>query len=197
MRPHRDHDDARRRAGDRRSGRRTSFGPLRTTAAALAGASGAAVVLALSAGASPVPSPGPPGAGAPLSTTEAYAEQVVELANAERERAGCGALRTTARLTAAAQAHADDMAARGYYEHESPDGRDGGDRLTAAGYEWRAWGENIHRGPKNPERVMRDWMGSPVHRRNIVNCTYRHVGVGVNLRAGGPRWVQDFGAPQG
>ncbi|MEU8529712.1 CAP domain-containing protein [Streptomyces sp. NPDC048629] len=131
-----------------------------------------------------------------MSTAETYAEQVVELANAERERAGCGALRTTARLTAAAQAHADDMAARGYYEHESPDGRDGGDRLTAAGYDWRAWGENIHRGPKSPARVMRDWMGSPIHRRNVLNCTYKHVGVGVNLRASGPWWVQDFGAPQ-
>ncbi|MFC9734086.1 CAP domain-containing protein [Streptomyces roseolus] len=122
-----------------------------------------------------------------------YVEDVIALANAERDRAGCGPLRSEARLARAAQGHADDMAARDYYAHDSPEGRDGGDRLTRAGYDWSAWGENIHKGPKTPQRVMDDWMDSPAHRANILNCSFRDVGVGVALTADGPWWVQDFG----
>ncbi|MFE7515579.1 CAP domain-containing protein [Streptomyces sp. NPDC057540] len=123
-----------------------------------------------------------------------YVRDVVELANAEREKAGCGPLRSERRLRAAAQAHADDMAARDYYEHRSPEGRDAGDRISGAGYAWSTWGENIHRGPKTPERAMADWMDSPGHRANILNCSFKDIGVGVTLAANGPWWVQDFGA---
>ncbi|MBD0712801.1 CAP domain-containing protein, partial [Streptomyces sp. CBMA370] len=113
---------------------------------------------------------------------------------AERARAGCGPLRTERRLRTAAQAHADDMAARGYYRHDSPEGRDAGDRLRRAGYTWAAWGENIHRGPRNAVRAMKDWMKSPGHRANILDCSFREIGVGVTLTANGPWWVQNFGA---
>ncbi|WP_234312967.1 CAP domain-containing protein, partial [Streptomyces griseus] len=122
-----------------------------------------------------------------------YVQDVVALANAERDRAGCGPLRVEARLSRAAQGHADDMAARDYYAHDNPEGRDGGDRITAAGYRWSAWGENIHKGPKTPERAMEDWMDSPAHRANVLNCSFRDIGVGVALTADGPWWVQDFG----
>ncbi|MGW6394159.1 CAP domain-containing protein [Streptomyces sp. NPDC055103] len=123
-----------------------------------------------------------------------YVRQVVALANAERERAGCGLLRTETRLRTAAQGHADDMAARDYYEHDSPEGRDAGDRMTGAGYAWSTWGENIHRGPKTPAQAMDDWMDSPGHRENILNCSFKDIGVGVTLTADGPWWVQNFGA---
>ncbi|MFB7340941.1 CAP domain-containing protein [Streptomyces hydrogenans] len=122
-----------------------------------------------------------------------YVHDVIALANAERDRAGCGPLRTETRLARAAQGHADDMAARDYYAHDSPEGRDGGDRISATGYSWSAWGENIHKGPKTPERAMDDWMDSPAHRANILNCSFRDIGVGVALTADGPWWVQDFG----
>ncbi|MFD8013293.1 CAP domain-containing protein [Streptomyces sp. NPDC059762] len=129
---------------------------------------------------------------APSRTTR-YVQDVIALANAERDRAGCGPLRAEARLGRAAQGHADDMAARDYYAHASPEGRDGGDRISATGYDWSAWGENIHKGPKTPERAMDDWMGSAAHRSNILNCSFRDIGVGVALTADGPWWVQDFG----
>ncbi|WP_167536327.1 CAP domain-containing protein [Streptomyces ficellus] len=122
-----------------------------------------------------------------------YAERILALVNAERAKAGCRALRTDGRLQEAAQGHADDMAARGYYGHDSPEGRDAGDRMEAAGYTWQTWGENIHRGVKSPTRAMRDWMASAGHRKNVVNCAFRDVGVGVNLRSNGPWWVQNFG----
>lgn len=55
-------------------------------------------------------------------------------------------------------------------------------------------GENIHRGPTTPDRAMEDWMESPGHRANILNCSFKDIGVGVTLTANGPWWVQNFGA---
>jgi len=139
---------------------------------------------------------GPP-PGSPVKGKAAeYADRVVELVNEERAKAGCGALRVDAKATEAAQFHADDMAARDYYEHTSPDGKSAGDRLDAAGYAWSGWGENIHKSPTSPEQAMRDWMDSPGHRDNILNCDYEHLGVGVNLASNGPFWVQVFGIPR-
>ncbi|MFJ3583214.1 CAP domain-containing protein [Streptomyces sp. NPDC090127] len=122
-----------------------------------------------------------------------YIDEVVALANTEREKAGCARLRPDARLRESAQAHADDMADRDYYDHNSPEGRDAGDRIKAAGYPWASWAENIHRGPKTPAKVMDDWMSSAGHRRNILNCSLKDIGVGVTLTADGPWWVQNFG----
>ncbi|OII65131.1 hypothetical protein BJP40_17920 [Streptomyces sp. CC53] len=136
----------------------------------------------------------PPQAGAaPAGTAADHVRRVVDLANAERARTGCPALRVNSRLQRAAQAHADDMARRNYYQHDTPEGRDAGDRMRKAGYRWSTWGENIHRGPKDPAAAMRDWMNSPGHRENILNCAFRDIGVGVNLRSNGPWWVQNFG----
>ncbi|MEU4269059.1 CAP domain-containing protein [Streptomyces sp. NPDC026092] len=122
-----------------------------------------------------------------------YVDEVVALANAEREKAGCAPLRSERRLAESAQAHADDMADRDYYEHTTPEGRDAGDRITAAGYTWSSWAENIHRGPKTPVQAMEDWMSSDGHRRHILNCAFKDIGVGVALAADGPWWVQNFG----
>ncbi|MGW9447479.1 CAP domain-containing protein [Streptomyces sp. NPDC055632] len=129
-----------------------------------------------------------------VGRAERYARDVVALVNAERAEAGCRSLRSERRLRAAAQGHADDMAARDYYAHSGPEGRDGGDRMTSAGYAWSTWGENIHRGPKSPALAVADWMGSPGHRANILNCAFKDIGVGVNLGSDGPWWVQNFGA---
>lgn len=139
----------------------------------------------------------PPGSGSPAEGKAAeYAARVAELANDERAKAGCEPLRVDAKATEAAQFHADDMAARDYYEHDSPEGRSAGDRLDAAGYAWSGWGENIHRSPASPEQAMRDWMDSPGHRDNILNCAFKDLGVGVNLSSNGPWWVQVFGTPR-
>ncbi|WP_175411704.1 CAP domain-containing protein [Streptomyces sp. TRM64462] len=133
-------------------------------------------------------------AAAPGGAAAEHIRRVVDLANTERSKAGCPALRVNSRLQSAAQSHADDMAARNYYEHDTPEGRDAGDRMRSAGYRWMTWGENIHRGPKDPVTAMRDWMNSPGHRKNILNCKFKDIGVGVNLKSNGPWWVQNFGA---
>ncbi|MFC5201589.1 MULTISPECIES: sigma-70 family RNA polymerase sigma factor [Streptomyces] len=131
-------------------------------------------------------------AAAPATTVA----QVVALVNKERATAGCGPLTEDAQLEKAAQAHSDDMAARNFFEHTNPDGADPGQRITAAGYRWSTYGENIAQGQQTPEAVMESWMNSPGHRANILNCAFKNIGVGVHKGSGGPWWTQDFGAKQ-
>ncbi|NNJ07404.1 sigma-70 family RNA polymerase sigma factor [Streptomyces sp. PKU-MA01144] len=121
------------------------------------------------------------------------AEQVVALVNAERAKAGCGPVRSNDKLETAARRHSEDMAARGYFDHTSPDGTDPGDRITAAGYQWSTYGENIARGQQSPSSVMTSWMNSPGHRANILNCSFKELGVGIHDGSGGPWWTQAFG----
>nr|WP_274918931.1 CAP domain-containing protein [Streptomyces sp. WZ-12] len=100
------------------------------------------------------------------------------------------------RLHNAAQQHSADMAARNYYEHVSPDGVGPDARITAAGYEWSRWGENLDRGPASPAAVVDDWMGDPPHRDNLLDCKFTAVGIGIVHGSQGPWWTQDLAAPR-
>ncbi|GAA0485111.1 CAP domain-containing protein [Streptomyces stramineus] len=123
-----------------------------------------------------------------------HVQQVVDMVNAERAKAGCSPVTVNAKLQAAAQGHSDDMAARDYYAHTSPEGKSPGDRITAAGYRWSTYGENIFKSPKDARTAMDGWMKSEGHRANILNCSFKEIGVGINFKANGPWWTQNFGA---
>ncbi|MFH9352914.1 CAP domain-containing protein, partial [Kitasatospora sp. NPDC017646] len=133
-----------------------------------------------------------PAGGGPNAS---YAQQVVDLVNVERAKAGCGPVSAEPRLASAAQSHSDDMADRNYFDHASPEGYHADHRIEAAGYRWSTWGENIARGQKDPAAVMDAWMNSPGHRANILNCSFSQLGVGVRTGANGPWWTQVFAAP--
>ncbi|MCA6095856.1 CAP domain-containing protein [Streptomyces sp. SCA3-4] len=136
-----------------------------------------------------------PAAGAPAGGKNgSHVQQVVDMVNAERARAGCSPVTVNAKLQAAAQGHSDDMAARDYYAHTSPEGKSPGDRMTAAGYRWSTYGENIFKSPKDARTAMDGWMKSSGHRANILNCAFKEIGVGINFSANGPWWTQNFGA---
>ncbi|MFC8489558.1 sigma-70 family RNA polymerase sigma factor [Streptomyces sp. NPDC057235] len=121
-------------------------------------------------------------------------EQVIALVNAERAKEGCGAVTGNPLLAKAAQGHSDDMAARDFFDHTNPDGAGPGERVTATGYGWSTYGENIAMGQRTAEQVMESWMNSPGHRANILNCSFKELGVGLHTGDGGPYWTQVFGA---
>ncbi|MER6413866.1 sigma-70 family RNA polymerase sigma factor [Streptomyces humidus] len=154
-----------------------------------------------SATASASPAAKPAGSRPPASRTPTVrsgssdrSAQVIALVNQERATAGCGPLTEDPLLRKAAQGHSDDMAARGYFDHTDPDGVDPGQRITAAGYRWSTYGENIAMGQQTARSVMTSWMNSPGHRANILNCAFKNIGVGIHDGAGGPWWTQNFGA---
>ncbi|AFR09072.1 CAP domain-containing protein [Nocardiopsis alba] len=116
------------------------------------------------------------------------ATAVVNLVNEERAAQGCDPVHVDGRLTAAAQEHSEDMAARDYMAHDNPDGEGPGDRARRHGYS--SWGaENVAKGQSSAEQVMEAWMNSPGHRANILNCDLTAIGVGEASNA----WTQKFG----
>ena len=123
--------------------------------------------------------------------------EVVDRTNAERARHGLRALTVDQRLAAAAQAHSADMVRRGFFAHESPDGRQVWDRAVAAGYAYRKVAENIAAGQRTAEEVVRGWMGSPGHRANILDGDLTQIGVGrADGGSYGVYWTQVFGTPR-
>ncbi|MBW4705374.1 CAP domain-containing protein [Micromonospora sp. RL09-050-HVF-A] len=122
-------------------------------------------------------------------------QQVVDLVNAERAKAGCAAVTVDAKLTLAAQQHSQDQADHKNMTHTGSDGSDAGQRLDRAGYTWRTYGENVAWNQQTPAAVMDAWMNSSGHRANILNCAFTEIGVGV-ADSNGPYWTQDFAAPR-
>ncbi|MFD3413970.1 sigma-70 family RNA polymerase sigma factor [Streptomyces cyaneofuscatus] len=143
--------------------------------------------------AAPAPKPPPPPAPAPAPPAS-EGGQVLQIVNTERAKEGCGPVTSNDLLATAAQRHSADMASRDYFSHTSPDGTDPGDRITAAGYRWSTYGENIAKGQRTPADVMQAWMDSPGHRANILNCSFKEMGIGKVDSGGGPVWTQKFGA---
>jgi uncharacterized protein YkwD len=136
---------------------------------------------------------GPAAAATP--TTASQEARVVQLVNAARAKAGCAPLRTNAQLTKAARGHSADMAKRNYFAHNTPGGVTPWIRIAQAGYPMATEAENIAAGQKTADAVVKAWLNSPGHRRNILNCGLRSVGTG--LATGGSYhyyWTQDFGS---
>jgi uncharacterized protein YkwD len=136
--------------------------------------------------AKPKPRPSAPSVGTAVEAT------VVKLVNKERAKQGCKALRVDRRLRAAAYLHSRDMGLHHYFDHDSKDGRTPWDRIKAQGYLWPS-AENIAAGQPTPASVMDAWMHSAGHRANILNCSYKAIGVGEYKGGGTPIWTQDFG----
>ncbi|MER5554798.1 sigma-70 family RNA polymerase sigma factor [Streptomyces sp. NPDC002793] len=133
------------------------------------------------------PAPAPKTSSAP-----SVAEEVIALVNNERAEEGCGAVSGNGLLAKAASRHSADMAARDYFSHTSQDGTDPGARITAAGYRWSTYGENIAKGQPTAAAVMDSWMNSSGHRANILNCAFKEIGIGRVDSPGGPVWTQNF-----
>jgi uncharacterized protein YkwD len=97
-------------------------------------------------------------------------------------------------LEISAYNHAADMYNHHYFSHYSLDGRRLRDRNIQAGYAFAGYqgfriGENIAQGQRSIREVMRDWANSPDHCKNIMDPSFRDVGLAlVNSY-----WVQDFG----
>jgi uncharacterized protein YkwD len=117
--------------------------------------------------------------------------------NRLRARAGLPPLKPSAELTAAAQRHARDMAAQRRMRHRGSDGTTPFERMTQAGYVYRAAGENVAHGQPSVDAVMAAWWRSPPHRSNILG-TFSQIGAGsATAPDGSLYWCVTFGNPPG
>ncbi len=124
------------------------------------------------------------------------AQRMLDAVNNERAKEDVESLTWCRNLATASMSHAKDMAKRGYFEHNTPEGLDPTDRALTSGYAAGS-GENIAVLQKSVVEVMNAWMNSTGHRENILLADYVHFGFGIakgrydgNV---GYYWVQNFG----
>jgi uncharacterized protein YkwD len=128
---------------------------------------------------------------------EGYGAQLLALNNRFRISQGRSTLEDDPELARTARAHAADMAARRFFDHNSPEGFDSIDRCGLLVRRLLGvYGENIayqKGGPVTPRSTFEGWRDSPGHRANMLRADYTHVGHGV-VRIGETWWsVAVFG----
>ncbi|MGH9585332.1 MAG: CAP domain-containing protein [Acidobacteriaceae bacterium] len=119
------------------------------------------------------------------------AHHIATLTNNDRAAHGLGALRWSDSLAAAAQAHAERMAAEGYLSHQYPGEAGLGARAAMAGAHFREIAENIATGYSDGQ-VEQEWMHSAPHRRNILDPDLNAIGVAVVARGNMLYVAEDF-----
>lgn len=130
--------------------------------------------------------PAPAQAGVRVLAADPLETAVLQKMNQVRRSHGLRALRMAPALNRAAHDHANNMAVHGYFSHDWSNGADFGRwirRYWPGTGRYRSWsvGENLYwRGPSITARhVVRAWLNSPPHRRNLLKRDWRFVGVGA------------------
>ena len=136
----------------------------------------------------------------PIAADVRLERDLLDLTNAERRRAGLGALSPDDALALAARHHAQEMASLNYFSHSSPTPRNEtlGQRVAQAGSAATGVGENLALvGPQDvAQQSVQGWMESPGHRENLLRPDYTHVGFGAARHADGRVFVAQVFAAQ-
>jgi uncharacterized protein YkwD len=120
------------------------------------------------------------------------AGQLVERINAYRAERGLAPVRATPSLRLAALSHTRNQAERGAFTHDSADGSSFADRIARfygqRGFSRWSVGETLLYGPVSlgPDEALQAWLGSPAHRRIILDPSWRDIGVVALLATQAP-----------
>lgn len=123
------------------------------------------------------------------SVTE-YETEVVRLVNKERTSRGLSPLTQNWELSRVARYKSQDMKDKKYFSHTSPTYGSPFEMMRSFGISYRTAGENIARGYSTPKAVVDGWMNSSGHRANILNSSFKEIGVGYVPE--GNYWTQMF-----
>lgn len=139
---------------------------------------------------------------------ELVRDAVLCLHNRERADHGLPRLRENPKLRRAAERHTSNMVSERFFDHTSPSGSTMVERIRRTGYTKRArsWalGENIAWGSGSlatAAQIQRSWMKSPGHRANILQRSFREIGIGIesglpvrlSAAQSGATYTTDFG----
>lgn len=113
-----------------------------------------------------------------LSIDAVSENEMLLLVNKERAIVGVRELNSDDTLKLVSRAYATDMWERKYFSHYSPEGEDVGDRLTIVNYPYTYAGENLALAPTVITAHI-GLMNSEGHRRNILDPSFRRVGIGA------------------
>jgi hypothetical protein len=124
----------------------------------------------------------------PVMTKDEMRNEIIRLANAEREKAGVPALTVLPELMDCAQAKAQDFLDNHYYGHKSPKYGTPFEMIKSFVPKATATAENIAPWTKTPAEAFAGWVESQAHYDNMTNSKYTHIGVGVVEGANGGYW---------
>lgn len=118
----------------------------------------------------------------------AVEERVFAAANRERRSRSLSALTWNGALAAEARRHSERMQRHRFFSHDDPDRGSLGNRLRAAGIQYRPSAENLYRqsGSADPaSAAVAAWLRSRGHRANLLSRAFRETGVGVAVDSAG------------
>ena len=120
----------------------------------------------------------------------AYEQDVIRLVNEIRGQNALSPLAANWELSRVARYKSQDMVDNRYFSHTSPTYGSPYQMMRSFGLSFRTAGENIAYGQRTPQAVVNAWMNSSGHRANILNTSYKEIGVGYV--ASGHYWTQMF-----
>lgn len=119
---------------------------------------------------------------------EAVESALFQKTNQERKQASLSSLIVDTALKNVALRHSQDMLKRRYLSHISPEGKSPVDRIqSSVKTQYLSLGENLHtiqtvHGLRDPqaiaEQMMKDWMNSPPHSKNILGKQFALLAIG-------------------
>ena len=131
--------------------------------------------------------------GTTRDSNSSVEQQVLDLVNSERAKAGLKDLELDQELSNVAKTKSGDMRDNHYFSHTSPTYGSPFDMMKSFGIGYTYAGENIAAGQTSASAVMKSWMNSPGHKANILNGNYTHIGVGYVQGGTYSRyWTQQF-----
>ncbi|MDD4680332.1 MAG: CAP domain-containing protein [Clostridia bacterium] len=123
----------------------------------------------------PAPTQEPPASGYQLSASE---QKMIDLVNQERAKAGVAALKVDLELSRVARIKSQDMKDNNYFSHTSPTYGSPFEMMKNFGISYRSAGENIAK-HSSVESAHAGLMNSDGHRKNILNPSFTHIGIGI------------------
>lgn len=116
---------------------------------------------------------------------------ILNLVNKERVSRGLKPMKLNTKLNKLAKIKSDDMHRNSYFSHKSPVYGSPFDLMKKYNVDYMTAGENIAKGQDTPEFVMKSWMNSSGHRKNILNPRFKEMEVSRD-EYGNNIWTQMF-----
>jgi uncharacterized protein YkwD len=124
--------------------------------------------------------------------TNTIAKELHTLINLQRTSNGLKALSWDNNLAQIATAHSNDMIKNNYFTHNDLQGHDPSYRLTCNNpRENIAWTDGFSL-EQVANKMTKDWMGSQVHRENILNSISANEGIGIAINGNHVVATEDF-----
>lgn len=112
-----------------------------------------------------------------------FKAEVVRLVNIERAKVGAAALTNMDALGTMANVRAEESATS--FKHTRPNGTRCFTIFADNGMVYSAAGENLAYGFSTPAAVVKAWMNSEGHRKNILHTSFKNIGIGYFVTEGG------------